>query len=186
MRIILARHGKPHLYGSRSFVPCEMKSWIETYNDADVILEGIPAKTLEAAHASGIVVASTLRRSKQSAQVLCDGETPLSELLFCEAGLPFAHWHFPKLPAPVWAVIFRLAWFLGYSTNAESFETANARARGAAERLINLAKENRSVFLVGHGIINSLITKHLLTLGWVGPAHPARGYWQFSTYHGTT
>lgn len=160
-----------------------MENWIETYNNAEVVLEGVPQETLVAAHTSGVVVASTLRRSMQSAQYLSNNETLLSEQVFCEAGLPYSRWHLPKLPPSAWAAFFRLAWFLGYSANAESVENARVRARVAAERLIHLANEYGSVFLVGHGIMTTLIAKHLLALGWVGPAHPAHNYWQFSTYH---
>lgn len=183
MRIILARHGKPDLRRSRSMAPREMENWIETYNNAEVIFEDVPAQTIETAHSSEIVVASTLRRSIQSAQYLSNSETLLFEQVFCEAGLPYSRWHLPKLPAPAWAAFFRLAWFLGYSANAESVEKAKARAQTAAERLIHLANEHGSVFLVGHGIMTTLIAKHLLALGWVGPARPTHDYWQFSTYH---
>ena len=96
---------------------------------------------------------------------------------------PYPGWHFPKLPASVWVAIFRVAWFFGYAANAESIESATARARAGAERLIQLAEENDSVFLVGHGIMTALIAKQLLALGWIGPARPSHGYWQFSTYH---
>jgi broad specificity phosphatase PhoE len=77
---------------------------------------------------------------------------------------------------------YRIGWFLGYSPNADSFKKANARAKLGAERLVALAKESRSVSLVGHGIINSLIAKHLVALGWLGPKRPAHGYWQANIY----
>lgn len=183
MRIVLARHGRPNLRDARGVVPREMGKWIENYNDAEVLLEGVPRETVEAARESGVVVASTLRRSMQSADYLSNSRTLLSEQVFCEAGLPYAHWHFPRLSASAWAAFFRLAWFLGYSANAESVENAEARAQAATERLIHLANEHDSVFLVGHGVMTTLIAKHLLALGWAGPARPAHDFWQFSTYH---
>jgi len=60
---------------------------------------------------------------------------------------------------------------------------ATARARNAAERPIELARENGSVFLVGHGIMTMLIARQLLTLGWTGPKCSANKYWQFNVYH---
>ena len=159
-----------------------MEYWIGRYNNAGIVPQPIPEGALDAARISGIVVISSLRRARESAQTLCGDIAPLCESIFCEADLPFASWRHPKLPASVWAIAFRLAWFLGYSAGTESVRDANARARLAAERLTFLAGEYRSVLLVGHGILNALIARHLLKLGWVGPARPARGYWQFNVY----
>lgn len=66
----------------------------------------------------------------------------------------------------------------------ESVSQAEKRAHGAAMRLVLLAQENRSVFLVEHGIMTMLIAKHLLAMGWSGPKRPVMGYWQFAVYHG--
>ena len=159
-----------------------MEYWIDRYNNAGIVPQPIPEGALNAARMSGIVVASSLRRARESAQTLCGDIASLCESIFREADLPFASWRHPKLPASVWAIAFRLAWFLGYSAGTESVRDANARARLAAERLTFLAGEYRSVLLVGHGILNALIARHLLKLGWVGPARPARGYWQFNVY----
>lgn len=182
MRIFLARHGQPDCLSLGNVAPRDMSKWIQAYNDAGVLLDDVPPQAIETARSSGIVVASTMRRAVHSAQYLSGSQAFLAEHVFCEAGLPHPCWHFPKLPPSAWATIFRLAWFLGYAANAESIESATARAGAAAERLVQLAKENGSVFLVGHGIMTMLIAKHLLSLGWVGPSRPSHGYWQFSTY----
>jgi hypothetical protein len=110
-------------------------------------------------------------------------KSPLIEEVFCEADLPYGHWNIPKLPLSVWGVLFRLAWFCGYSSNVESLLRAEARALCAAKRLLALARKNGSVFLVGHGIMNMLIAKQLLAMGWSGPKRPVNKYWQFSVYH---
>ena len=159
-----------------------MGKWIEAYERAGVASDDIPSQTIEAARSSGIVVASTSPRSMQSAQRLSGGRTFLVEQIFCEAGLPYANWHFPKLPASVWAACFRLAWFAGYCANAESIGRARARAAAAAGRLVHLAGEHGSVFLAGHGVMTRLLATHLLASGWAGPARPAHGYWQFGVY----
>lgn len=182
VQIILARHGKPKLRHWAWISPHRMKESIEAYNRADVILGGVPSDTLEITAASGVVVSSTLRRCIQSARHLCGDRAFVTEQIFCEADLPHPHWHYPKLPLSVWGVIFRLAWFSGFSANAESFAQANARAHAAAQRLIALAEENGSVFLVGHGIMTMLIAKHLLACGWTGSKRPINKYWRFSVY----
>ena len=183
MHIILSRHGKPKLRHWAWVTPHQMKEWICAYDQADVLLDGVPTDTMEVATASGIVVSSTLPRCVQSAQHLSQGRAFVTEKIFCEAGLPHPHWRFPKLPLSVWGVVFRLAWFSGFSGNTESFAQANSRAHTAAQRLIELAKENGSAFLVGHGIMTMLIAKHLLAMGWAGPKRPVNKYWQFSVYH---
>jgi hypothetical protein len=146
------------------------------------VAEEVPAATIDAARASRIVVASTSPRSTQSAERLSGSRACLSEAIFCEAGLPYSRWDVPRLPASVWAACFRLAWFCGYSAHAESVGEARARSHAAAERLIELAEENGSVFLVGHGIMTRLIARQLRRLGWFGPSWPAHRYWRFSIY----
>jgi len=102
--------------------------------------------------------------------------------VFREAGLPHATWNFPRLPPSVWTLLFRVAWFLGYSANSESLSLAKNRAQSAATKLIELAEEHQSVFVMGHVIMTALIAKELVLKGWVGPKRPAHGYWQFTVY----
>jgi broad specificity phosphatase PhoE len=183
MQIILARHGKPSLQLGAWITPRQMKEWIEHYNQADILLEDIPTETKAIADVSGVLVSSTSRRCLQSAQHLRPDGTFFSEGIFCEADLPYPSWPIPKLPPAAFGVAFRLAWFCGFSANAESLSQATIRARTAAERLIELAKESDSVFLMGHGVMTILIAKHLRTYGWIGPKRPHNGHWQFSIYH---
>jgi broad specificity phosphatase PhoE len=56
------------------------------------------------------------------------------------------------------------------------------RARGAAQRLIELARERGSVLLVGHGVMNRLIAAALLARGAVGPRRLRSGYWTSGVY----
>jgi broad specificity phosphatase PhoE len=182
MEIILARHGKPNFRHWMWITPRQMKEWIQIYNQAKILSEEIPSDTLRQANVSGIIVSSTLPRCVESARALFVEKSPLIEAVFCEADLPHGNWNIPKLPLSVWGVLFRLAWFCGYSSNVESLLRAEARALCAAKRLLALARKNGSVFLVGHGIMNMLIAKQLLAMGWSGPKRPVNKYWQFSVY----
>jgi broad specificity phosphatase PhoE len=182
MEIVLARHGKPNLQYWTWITPYQMKEWIHRYNQADVLIDKISPDTLKKADQS-VVVSSTLLRGVQSAQALSQTKPILTEEVFCEADLPYGHWTMPKLPFSIWVTLFRIAWLCGYSSNAESLSQTKVRARCAAERLVELAQENGSVFFVGHGIINRLIAKELLALGWSGTQQPANKYGQFSIYH---
>lgn len=159
-----------------------MKAWIDRYDEADVILDGAPANVGVVAAACAIMVSSPSRRCLQSVRYLCPNRELLSEEVFREADLPHLTWRFPRLPLAVFAVGFRLAWFRGFSTNAESLSQATIRARMAAERMTELARQNGSVFLMGHGIMAILIARHLCAWGWSGPRRPINRNWQYSIY----
>jgi broad specificity phosphatase PhoE len=183
MEIVLARHGKPNLRHWAWITPRQMREWIQIYNAAEILIKEIPPDTLKKASNTGIVVSSPMTRCVQSARALCRDSALVIEEMFFEAELPYGNWNVPKLPLSVWGVLFRLAWFCGYSENSESFAQAEKRAHCAAGRLVTLAKENGSVFLVGHGIMSMLIAKQLLSMGWEGPKRPVNKYWQFSVYY---
>jgi broad specificity phosphatase PhoE len=182
MEIILARHGRPTLDHWAWITPRQLGDSIRAWDSADIATGEVPLDTQRRAAASKVIVSSTLRRSMQSAEQLCASRKILCEQLFCEAELPHSNWRVPRLPLSLWGVLFRVAWFCGYSSNAEPVSIASERARRSAERLIDLARQNDSVFLVGHGIMTMLIAKQLLLLGWSGPKRPANKYWQYCVY----
>lgn len=182
MQITLVRHGKPDLRLESWVAPMEMEDWLRHYDQAGIVPAPVPATTQEQAQAARVVASSTLPRSLQSAQQLAPGREVFSDELFCEAELPCPHWQYPKLPPMAWSAMFRLAWFYGYSAHAEPLPQTRWRARQAAMRLIQLAQENDSVLLVGHGVMTMLIARELLALGWSGPKRPTAGYWQCSVY----
>lgn len=180
MEIILMRHGKPVLTQSGRIAPAEMERWIEHYNLAEVEADGAPIDGLLWLDAATCIVASTAPRALSSVQAL-GYKASVIDAVFCEAQLPFAVWRFPRLSPIVWAVLFRLFWFFGYSRGSESIQVAKARARVAALKLVDLAGQG-PVLLVGHGIMNRLIAKELIALGWVGPAKHRNSYWSTSVY----
>lgn len=181
MEIILSRHGEVDvdLWAWKS--PRDIKPWIELYNRAPILVEA-PPKTIAKAVESGVIVCSTLKRSIDSARTLCPERQALVEDIFREADLPYGHWPLPKLPLVVWGIWLRFKWFLVQGQSAESLLQAKSRARSAAERLVVLAGEHGTVFLVGHGMMNILIAEQLFALKWEGPKRPASGHWGFSVY----
>lgn len=182
MEIVLARHGRSRLVNWCWIAPHRLSSWILAYDKAGVFVDDVPELVRAKALKCGWIVSSSLPRCVQSAEALAPSRLVSSEEVFCEAGLPHANWASPRLPASIWAGVFRAAWFLGYSANSESLESARIRARAGAMRLIDLAAEHESVFLVGHGIMATLIAKELARRGWKGPRRPAHGVWQFTVY----
>ena len=182
MEIVLARHGRPNLKDRSWLAPRQMAEWIRAYDQAGVFIDRIPSSCSEKAASSGCIVSSPVPRCVQSAQMLAPLREMSSDAVFREAGLPHATWRLPRLSVSVWSVMFRAAWFCGYSSNSESLSEARDRARRAAAQLIALALRHQSVFLMGHGIMTVLIAKELMQQGWVRPMRPGHGYWQFSVY----
>lgn len=174
------RHGKPLLEPATRITASRMGAWIDSYNLSLVEAENVPPCNVHIANSALTIVTSTSMRAESSAEAL--GRKPsLKESLFCEAELPYAHWGFLRLPPSAWAGFFRLLWFLGYSNECEPLGAARARAKAAANRLVCLAFTG-PVLLIGHGIMNRLIAKELLSMGWSGPSSPSSAYWGCSVY----
>ena len=185
MRIVLCRHGKPDLAPWPAVAPKQMGEWIAHYDQADVMFEAVPADVNAIANVCGAIMSSALPRAAQSAAYLAANRTVIIDPLFQEAELPYLDWCLPRMPIAVWSVLFRCAWFAGLSRHAESYAAANERAMAAAKMLIAKASECGSVLLCGHGVMNALIGRHLLVLGWYGPKRPSGGYWKIASYEKT-
>ena len=181
MEIVILRHGKPDFDLPVKVKAKELEALASSY-DACGICDTPPVEAWEKAQHCNVVVCSDLPRSTSSAKVL--GVTPIlvSDPLFREAALPHTGWGLVSLPPKLWAIFFRLIWFAGFSGNGESVAFAKYRAKEAARRLVKYATEHKSVLFVGHGFINRFIAKELLSLGWVGPDNPGRGYWEYGVY----
>lgn len=174
------RHGEPRLAKGRWIAPLQMGQWINLYNQSIIKEGGIPAQCAAAALSASTIVASTAPRACSSARAL--GDLPfMQEAIFYEAGLPFALWKAPWLPAEAWAAIFRLLWLFGYARGSDSLQITRRRARAAAERLVALAARG-AVLLVGHGIMNRLIGKELQALGWLARNRQGSRYWSMGVY----
>jgi broad specificity phosphatase PhoE len=182
MEIILARHGRPKMRQKTWIAPYQLESWIRAYDESGLAEQQIPESMRAIALAAGLIVSSPLPRCVQSAQALMPSRQIVTDILFREAELPFARWGWPRLPEPVWSVLFRVSWFLGFSANAQSVGLVRGLAKSAAARLIELARAHDSVFVMGHGIMSALIATELLRFGWKGPKRPGHSYWQFSVY----
>lgn len=181
MSITLMRHAKPVIKCWQWISPIRMKHWIKAYNTAAIETTQPPFEAILEATKNSVIITSSLPRSIQSANLLPAASSHLIEPLLNEAELPYCNLVFPKLPAMVWGFIFRILWFLGYHTHAISLEETRKIAHEMALRLITLAKEYENVLVVGHGIMNALIAKELLALGWQTKHRPKKGYWSYQT-----
>jgi len=162
-QIILLRHAKvkidiPFIYSR------QMKEFIEVYNQAPVEFDDVSDALKSIINSVDIVLSSELSRTKETLKYL-GKEAQHSDTIFNEAELPYANGKIVKLPATVWAALFRIMWIFGYSKQSESYKEAKVRAKLSADTLIAYAKSNKSVLLVGHGVMNKLISKELIDSG---------------------
>lgn len=181
MEIILLRHGEPELELKGFISAKEFKNLVKQYNDAGIRDE--PPEKLKKYFKSYYVICSNLERSIQSAIKLDINRINLTDNLFKEADIPHYDRGFIKLPVGIWLIFFRIMCLFGFSQNGESFIQAKKRAVNAVKMLTALAEENEKLIIIGHGLMNRLIAKQLITEGWKGPVSPGKKYWQFGQYN---
>ncbi|WP_446012018.1 histidine phosphatase family protein [Candidatus Electrothrix sp.] len=181
MRITLVRHGQPDFNWQKKVRGSDFRKIERAYDAADII-DTPPESSRRLVYSHRVIVSSTLPRSIQSAHALGVRTIHLSSPLFREIKLPYFDRITIRLPLRLWVPILRTLWLLGYSNHTESLPTARARTQAAANQLITLAREHKSVLLVGHGTLNHYIAKELLAANWTGPRSPGRKYWAFGTY----
>jgi len=175
--ILLTRHGEPALSRRVKLDAEGYRRWWALYEEGGLLGGQTPPPRLLESASSAIVVCSTRRRSLETAQALSPGAfTP--EPVLIEAPLPP-----PRLPSVfkfsprTWGVISRLSWWLGHHQGEESRLAAEARARRAADRLIELAQGGQDVLVLAHGYFNAMVGFELKRRGWRLVSDPGYGYW---------
>ncbi len=182
MEITLIRHGRSKHIDRTRVSGNRFSDWVELYNQSGVFEEEeYPSITAKKISEATIVITSDLKRAIQSAEYLRTPVNITSSSLFRETELPTLKTKM-KLSPQTWAVILRLLWFMGLSTNCESYNQAKLRAEKAAEKLMAMADEHTRVVLVGHGFFNLLVAKRLLKQGWQGKRKTSSKHWGSTTY----
>jgi broad specificity phosphatase PhoE len=177
LKIFLVRHGRPAADFRTRIPGSAFGAWLRSYDEAPLDVTSVPPADLRARVATvGCIASSPLRRSRESAALLAPGRPGVCDALFAEAGVPSTIGLSLALRPRYWTLLLRVAWLCGWSDGAESVHEARRRAQRAAERLAELAREHRSVMLIGHGAINRMISRVLGRTGWRGPV-AGRAYW---------
>lgn len=184
--IILMRHGRPliDLEASNAgrVAPVDLGGLIKDYEQTTLRTDEKPTKdAVDMYRGCKAKITSDLPRAIESAEMLAPKEPFLRNAIFREAGLPYLGWKWPRLSVFTLLVVFRIAWFLGFSANAESKKHALIRARIGAQELEKLAIAHGSVVLVGHGIMLRLIASELKRRGWASKNKPNNHYWAHQT-----
>jgi broad specificity phosphatase PhoE len=182
-RIILVRHGRPHLplrprTGHHGF-----RDYIDAYEAAGLDPESLPPRELadlvkELEH----VFSSDRPRSHQSARVLAPHADLRVDPLFAEAPLASPRIPLLRMRVPKWAVVARLLWHAGYHPEIEDYPTARARACRAADILIDKVRDGGAAVLVAHGYFNAMIGRQLRRSGFTRTGSHRVRYWNDVIY----
>ena len=183
LRIVLVRHGQPHIALSPRTNHRGFGDYIGAYEAAGLDPASLPPQELaELGRELEAVFASDRPRSHQSAAVLAPHLPPLRDPLFAEAPLASPPIPLLRMSVPGWAVIARLLWHMGFSPRIEGWFAANRRAERATDLLVARARQEGTVALVAHGYFNWMIGRALKKRGFArNGSHRAR-YWNTVIY----
>jgi len=183
MEIILVRHGKPEALGRAVIAGHDIGQWARAYNAAGINRQVEPPERLRRLAASaGYVVASDLRRSRESAEWLASSQEIRIDPDLREAALPDSMGVSLRMPPGAWIVIARTVWYLGRGSSDEPIQAARRRAGRVAHRLSALAREYEVVLVVGHAVFNRMIAAHLQKSRWQGPKILLGTYWDAARF----
>ena len=183
MRILLIRHGQPHIALSPRTSHAGFAEYIDAYEEAGLSPSNLPpAELRDLVREIDHVFTSGRPRSQQSAAALAPHAELIADPLFIEAPLASPPIPLLKLAVPKWAVMSRLLWHAGFHPEIENPRAAAKRAVQAAEILIARARQGGMTALVAHGYFNWMIGRVLLKRGFRRTgSHQAR-YWNTVFY----
>ena len=171
-RIILIRHGQPHIALSPRTSHAGFAGYIDDYEEAGLDPSSLPPEELrDLVRELDAVFTSDRPRSHQSAKALAPHAELIADPLFAEAPLAA-----PRIP---W---LNILWHAGYHPEIENPAKARTRAARAADLLVARAKANGAAVLVAHGYFNWMIGRQLRRRGFSRTGiHQAR-YWNAVIY----
>ena len=185
--ITLVRHGEPAL--SRR-VKLDWRGYVEWWAKYDQagLLEGQtpPAILHKFANEARYIFSSTLPRSIETAEAVCDGKGFTSLEALIEAPLPPPHLpSFIKLTpnSYAWGFLARVCWwYLNFHGTVEGREVAKVRARKVAEFLFDKAREGGDVLVLAHGFFNLMVSIELKKMGYIKTLEEGFKYWGCRRY----
>jgi broad specificity phosphatase PhoE len=129
------------------------------------------------------VFTSGAPRADDSARSLLPEAEIIADPLFAEAPLAGPRIPLVKMNVPLWAVISRIMWHVGYHPQIENYRRARSRAARAADILLAGAEANAgTAVLVAHGYFNAMIGRVLRQRGFVRVGVHRASFWNAVTY----
>jgi len=178
--ITLARHGEPALSRAIRFNAPTYGDWWARYEEGGLLPGQTPPASLVAtARDAGTIIASTRRRSIETATAVAGGKGFATNPLFIEAPLPPPPWpRWIRMSPKHWGFFARFWWwFFNHHAGQESRAEAEVRADQAADLLIGLAEGGQDVLLVAHGFFNTMIGLSLQKRGLKKTVDQGFKYW---------
>ncbi len=183
MRILLIRHGQPHIALSPRAGHAGFADYIDDYEKAGLSPRDLPPEEVrDLARELGHVFTSGRPRSHQSAAALAPHAELTADPLFAEAPLAAPAIPLLRMRVPKWAVMSRLLWHVGFHPGIENARAAGARATQATDILIARARKSGAAALVAHGYFNWMIGRRLLRRGFVREGSHRARYWNTVIY----
>lgn len=178
--ITLARHGEPALSRKIRFNAPTYGDWWARYEEGGLLPGQTPPASLVAtARDAGTIIASTRRRSIETARAVTEGKAFATDPLFIEAPLPPPPWpRWIRMSPKHWGFFARFWWwFFNHHDGQESRAQAEVRADQAADLLIGLSENGQDVLLVAHGFFNTMIGLSLQKRGLKKTLDQGFKYW---------
>ena len=183
--ITLARHGEPALSRKVRLNAPEYGEWWGRYEEGGLKAGQTPPATLvEIARSADAIIASTRRRSIETAQAVVGERAFATDPTFIEAPLPPPPWPLWVRMSPKRLGFFARFWWWFFDNHGgqETRKEAEARAGQAADLLIELAASGQDVLVLAHGFFNWMIADALKARGWAKIVDEGHAYWSIKRF----
>jgi broad specificity phosphatase PhoE len=182
-RIILIRHGKPHIDVAPTHSHHGFRDYIDDYEAAGLDpAEAPPAELQDLVGELASIYTSDRKRSHESARALAPNAELIADPLFVEAPLASPRIPLLRMKVTKWAVVSRVLWYAGFSPRIETYFRARRRARQAADILTARARADGTAVLVAHGYFNYLIGFALKRRGFKQTGSHKAKFWNAVIY----
>ena len=186
--ITLARHGEPALSRQIRLNAPEYGEWWARY-ELGGLKDGQapPTQLIEIAREAGVIIASTRRRSIETAQAVVAGRAFATDPTFIEAPLPPPPWPLWLRMSPKRLGFFARFWWWFFNNHGgqETRAEAEVRAGKAADLLVELADGGQDVLVVAHGFFNWVIAAARKKRGLAKLVDEGHGYWSLKRFRRT-
>ena len=183
--ITLARHGEPALSRKVRLNAPEYGEWWGSYEEGGLKAGQTPPATLvEIARSADAIIASTRRRSIETAQAVVGERAFATDPTFIEAPLPPPPWPLWVRMSPKRLGFFARFWWWFFDNHGgqETRKQAEARAGQAADLLIELADSGQDVLVLAHGFFNWMVADALKARGWAKIVDEGHAYWSIKRF----